>query len=336
MRTLIAFSLAILLISAVRPAAAFEGQFATSDRLVEWVDTYRNSPRPFVVPGAVRAMRRLGLLRDQDKRSFFTGFVAGVLGDNPKNARAIVEQLFPMPAKEQALIIEAIAYSGLPDWQAILREFAPRMPHRKALVDDYLKGEKKTLLEVPLETGPGVVYALWGYYIATGYYVPVVRVIEALEWAEARDVEPPGWFAKAKSAFQRSKGPDISQMTIGATAKWTLASYAERDRELLEFYRSQLAMQPETIRPVLEETIAAGEAFEADRIRVEELEVVEEAKRQELIAQGRPSKATTAGSVALATGCVIATASGLPEIGLPCIITGALYNGAVKMFNSGK
>jgi len=336
MRTLIACFFAILLISTARPVAAFEGQFATSDRLMEWVDTYRNSPRPFLMPDAARAMRRLGLLREQEKASFFTGFIAGVLGDNPKDANALVEQLFPMPAKEQAVIIKAIAYSGLPNWQTILREFAPRMPHRKALVDDYLKGDAKPLLEVPLETGPGVLYALWGYYIGTGYYVPVVRVIEALQWAEVRNRERPSWFARAKSAFSWSKGPDISLMTIGATAKWTLASYAERDRELLEFYRSQLDMQPDEIRPVLEETIVAGESFEADRIRVEELEVVEDAKRQQLIAEGRPSKATTAGSVALATGCVIATASGLPEIGLPCIITGALYNGAVKMWQSGE
>ena len=336
MRTLIACFLAILLIGTARPVAAFEGQFATSDRLMEWVDTYRQSPRPFLMPDAARAMRRLGLLREQEKASFFTGFIAGVLGDNPKHAKQLVEQLFPMPAKEQAVIIKAIAYSGLPNWQATLREFAPRMPHRKALVDDYLGGEAKPLLEVPLETGPEVLYALWGYYIATGYYVPVARVIEALQWAEVRNKERPSWFARAKSAFSWSKGPDIDLMTIGATAKWTLASYAERDRELIEFYRSQLEMQPEEIRPVLEETIVAGESFEADRIRVEELEVVEDAKRRELIAEGRPSKATTAGSVALATGCVIATASGLPEIGLPCIITGALYNGAVKMWQSGE
>jgi hypothetical protein len=336
MRKLIACFFAILLISTVRPVAAFEGQFATSDRLMEWVDTYRNSPRPFLMPDAARAMRRLGLLREQEKASFFTGFIAGVLGDNPKQARALVEQLFPMPAKEQAVIINAIAYSGLPDWQTILREFAPRMPHRKALVDDYLTGEAKPLLEVPLETGPGVLYALWGYYVATGYYVPVLRVIEALRWGEVRNQERPSILARAKSAFSWSKGPDINQMMIGATAKWTLASYAERNRELLAFYRSQLEMQPPDITPVLEEAIAAGEAFEADRIRVEELEVVEDAKRQEILAERRPSKATTAGSVALATGCVIATASGLPEIGLLCIITGALYNGAVKMWQSGK
>jgi len=336
MRTLIACFFAILLISTARPVAAFEGQFATSDRLMEWVDTYRNSPRPSLMPDAARAMRRLGLLREQEKASFFTGFIAGVLGDNPKQARALVEQLFPMPAKEQAVIIKAIAYSGLPNWQTILREFAPRMPHRKALIDDYLTGDAKPLLEVPLETGPEVLYALWGYYIGTGYYVPVVRVIEALRWGEVRNQERPSWFARAKSAFSWSKAPDISLMTIGATAKWTLASYAERDRELIAFYRSQLEMQPDEIRPVLEETIVAGESFEADRIRVEELEVVEDAKRRQLIAEGRPSKATTAGSVALATGCVIATASGLPEIGLPCIITGALYNGAVKMWQSGE
>ena len=137
MRKLIACFVAILLISTVRPAAAFEGQFATSDRLMEWVDTYRNSPRPFLMPDAARAMRRLGLLRDQEKASFFTGFIAGVLGDNPKHARALVEQLFPMPAKEQAIIIKAIAYSGLPKWQGIRGANSRKIPWASAFSGAY-------------------------------------------------------------------------------------------------------------------------------------------------------------------------------------------------------
>ena len=38
--------------------------------------------------------------------------------------------------------------------------------------------------------------------------------------------------------------------------------------------------------------------------------------------------AASAGSVAIATGCVVASAVGSAELGIPCIITGALYNAA--------
>jgi hypothetical protein len=43
------------------------------------------------------------------------------------------------------------------------------------------------------------------------------------------------------------------------------------------------------------------------------------------------TKGATAGSIAIATGCVAATALGQPEIAIPCVIGGALYTGAVKL-----
>jgi hypothetical protein len=43
------------------------------------------------------------------------------------------------------------------------------------------------------------------------------------------------------------------------------------------------------------------------------------------------SKGMTAGSIAIATGCVAATALGQAQIAIPCVIGGALYTGAAKL-----
>ena len=45
------------------------------------------------------------------------------------------------------------------------------------------------------------------------------------------------------------------------------------------------------------------------------------------------SKAATAGSIAIATGCVAASALGQIYIAVPCVIGGALYTGAMKLMH---
>jgi hypothetical protein len=43
------------------------------------------------------------------------------------------------------------------------------------------------------------------------------------------------------------------------------------------------------------------------------------------------SKGATAGSIAIATGCVAATALAQAYIAIPCVIGGALYTGTMKL-----
>ena len=226
------------------------------------------------------------------------------------------------------VIIEAVAYSGLPDWQGILREFAPRMPHRKPLVEAYLSGEKKPLLEVPLETGPNVLYAHWGYYAASGQHEPVVRIMEALKWSKGADEK--SFFGRLTSGWG-SDASDVDKVTTGGTAKWTLASYAERDRDLIGLYRSEIPNQPEEVAKPLKDVIEAAELFEAEKIRKEQYGAIEDAERRQLTNEAGMSKGVTAGSIAIATGCIAASALGQAQIAVPCVIGGALYSGAAKL-----
>ncbi len=152
------------------------------------MSNYRNHKSPSRVPAAVHAMKDYGLLADEEKAWFCTGFIAGVLGSNPKDGPSLIPRMFPMPDKEQAVIIRAIAYSGRPDWRELLEKNSSRMPLRRPLIDDFLAGKRPTLMELPLDSGgsPGI-YALWGYYVATGQYEPVVRIMQALRWSKRKD-----------------------------------------------------------------------------------------------------------------------------------------------------
>jgi hypothetical protein len=307
-----------------------QGAFSSPDRLMDWMSNYRNHKSPSRVPAAVHAMKDYGLFADEEKAWFCTGFIAGVLGSNPKDGPNLIPGMFPMPDKEQAVIIRAIAYSGRPDWRELLEKTSQRTPLRRPLIDDFLAGKRPTLMELPLDTGgsPGI-YALWGYYVATGQYEPVVRIMQALRWSKR----------KGDSGFSFRKvftgwGGDpsaIDKITTGGTAKWTLASYAERDRALLALYRAEYARQPQDISVPLKDVIDAAEIFESEKVRKDQFGAIEDAQRAQMSNESGMTKGATAGSIAIATGCVAASALGQAYIALPCVLGGALYTGAVKL-----
>ena len=307
-----------------------QGAFSSPDRLMDWMSNYRNHKSPSRVPAAVHAMKDYGLFADEEKAWFCTGFIAGVLGSNPKDGPNLIPGMFPMPDKEQAVIIRAIAYSGRPDWRELLEKTSPRTPLRRPLINDFLAGKRPTLMELALDTGgsPGI-YALWGYYVATGQYEPVVRIMQALRWSK-RKGESGFSFRKVFTGWG-SDPSAIDKITTGGTAKWTLASYAERDRALLALYRAEYARQPQDIAVPLKEVIDAAEIFESEKVRKDQFGAIEDAQRAQMSNESGMTKGATAGSIAIATGCVAASALGQAYIALPCVLGGALYTGAVKL-----
>jgi hypothetical protein len=306
------------------------GAFSSPEQLMDWISSYRTHRQPWRVPAAVHAMRQFGLLADEEKAWFCTGFIAGVLGSNPKDGPVLVAKMFPMPDKEQAVIIRAIAYSGRPDWRDLLEKSSPRMPLRRPLIDDFLTGRRPTLIKLPLETGGAEgIYALWGYYVATGQHEPVMRIIQALQWSRTKS-DSSFSFRKVFSGWGTDPSA-VNKIITSGTAKWTLASYAERDRELLNLYRAEYARQPEAIAKPLKDVIEAAQDFESERIRKDQYGAIEDAQKQQASNEAGMSKGATAGSIAIATGCVAATALGQAYIAVPCVIGGALYTGAVKL-----
>lgn len=310
-------------------AAQTHHDFGSAERLLDWVSNYRDRPDLWKVPAAVHAMRDHSLFTDEEQRWFCIGFIAGVLGTNPNDGPKLIPKMFPMPPKEQEVIIRAIAYSGRPDWRDLLEKNAAKMPLRRPLIDDFLNGRRPTLQELELDLGGAqAVYAHWGYYVASGQHEPVVRIMQALKWSKGAQEE--GFFGRLLSGWGADANV-LDKITTGGTAKWTLASYAERDRELIGLYRAEIPNQPEEIGKPLKDVIEAAELFEAEKIRKEQYGAIEDAQRQELTAGAGMSKGWTAGSIAIATGCVAASALGQAQIAVPCVIGGALYSGAGKL-----
>jgi hypothetical protein len=287
-------------------------EMASSQDILRWINTYRANPEPHKLPAAVQAMSRLALFKELDSAGVYVGFTAGVLGANPALAEKLVTRMFPMPPEDQVVIVRAIAYSGLPHWKELLGKFVERMPARKVLIEHHLYGKGKTLMELPLDTTPAALDTLWGYYFATGSVDHVGRILTTLPWSKDQN--------------------DVEKLTLGNMAKWTLANNALQDKELLDYLKQEMGTRPKDVAVPLREVITAAETFETSRIRKEAMGAIEELKRKGPAHGRNVVWWGTAGQTALALGCVVASALGHPEVGLPCVIGGALSGAALKYF----
>jgi hypothetical protein len=166
---------------------------------------------------------------------------------------------------------------------------------------------------VRLEATSEVLDTLWGYYFATGSYGPVGRILRMLPWTKDRD--------------------SADKLTVGSMAKYTLASNAAHDPDLLAMLRREVAREPDDVKPVLKEIIEAVDTMEIAHLRKEALAAIDDLKRK---GPGSKRDLSTWGQIgqgAVALGCVAAAATGQVEIGIPCVVGGALGSAALNYWS---
>ena len=313
MRSTMAVMLALLLVSAPAAFAApskKKVEFASSEHILRWINGYRMKPEPGRLPVAVKAMSELGVFREMDTAGIYVGFMAGVLHTNPTRAEELVTKMFPMPPEDQVAIVRAIAYSDLPDWKDLMLKFIERMPARKTLIDRFVYGKQPTLRQMALDAGTTPLDTLWGYYFATGSTDPVLRIVSVLVWSKDQN--------------------NVERLTIGSMAKLSLATNASRDKELLDMLKASMKNDAKETRVVLQEVIDAAETFEFARVRKDAMAAIDQLK-----AKGPASSRSNqwwgmAGQTVLAVGCVVASAMGQLQVGIPCVVGGALSGAALK------
>jgi hypothetical protein len=259
-----------------------------------------------------------------------------VIGSNPAWAEDLIARMFPLPPESHWAVIRAIAYSGLPEWKRLLRNFAWRMPERRAMIDKYISGELPALDRIAFEKSPAMsarlrsyvdvksyfgkqpraeepppelIDTLWGYYFATGGDEPLVRLIAMLPLAKDED--------------------SIEKVTLGSMAKYTLASNIARDPKLFAQVKRIAPKQPEETQAPLKEVIESAETMDIARIKKDAMAALEDLKRK---GPGYKRKLSTWGQIgqgAIALGCIGAAAAGAVALGLPCVVGGAMSSGAL-------
>ena len=286
--------------------------FPSPEAIQLWIKNYRTSPQPGQLPDAVHAMRRHGVLRDVDSAGLYFGFVAGVIGANPKDADKLLAAMFPMPPEDQIVVVRAIAWSGAPAWKALMSRFIERMPARRVLIERHLFDKLPGLMQLQLDDNPTGIDALWGYYYATGSPEPIQRLISTLAWS--------------------TDSKDVDKLTAGNMIKLTLAVNATRDLDLLAIMKREKPKQTKATSQPLAEVIEAAETYETARIRKTALAAIADLKQKGPSDKRNLSFWGQIGTTALALGCVAATAMGQVQLGLPCIVGGATATAALKVF----
>ncbi|MEL7049050.1 MAG: hypothetical protein AAFO75_08845, partial [Pseudomonadota bacterium] len=123
---------------------------------------------------------------------------------------------------------------------------------------------------------------------------------------------------------------DVEKLTLGSMAKWTYATNASRDKNLLDLAKSQLGHQPEAVQVHLTEVIEAAEYFETGRLREKALKSIEQLRVKGPQRVRDINTWGQAGQTVLALGCVGAAALGQVQFGVPCVLGGALSSAALK------
>jgi hypothetical protein len=324
----------------VAPAAAAAGSgpaFGSTDAILKWINAYRHQPEPEALPTVVRALSGMQAFKDAESSGPYIGFIAGVLGSNPARAEILIEKMLPIDPADHWVLVRAIAYSGLSDWKETLATFVDRMPTRRFMIDKYLDGKLPTLEEidfqppkpgmfdkiktslnidkdkpkaVALEPTPELIDVLWGYYLATGSYAPVQSMVKLLPLSNDHD--------------------SVDNLTTGSAAKFTLASNAVRDSDLLAMLQWSVKSQPKEVSVVLSDVIETAETVDTVHMRQESLAAIEELKEKGPDSKRALSGWGQVGQGALSMGCVVAAATGQIELGIPCVIGGAAYTAGLQ------
>jgi len=342
LRSIVVLASGLLLISTVAaapvPPPPRANEFTSLPAVQKFMYEYRAKPTPARVPAAVHALSGLGNLKDPEGSGIYLGFIAGVINANPRKADELINKMLPLTPQDEWIMVRAIAYSGHPDWKGLLNRLAVRMPNRAVMIHEYTSGTLPSLDEMALDDPdpsffeklhgyfnkpklgkptlakhPELLDTFWGYFFATGSYKPLLRIIAMLPWSKDRD--------------------SLEKLTLGSTAKYTLANYAAREPDLLDMLKRVEANQPKDVKPILQEVIHAAETVNVADLHRDQLAALDELKRKGPASRREMSTWGQVGVGALAVGCVAAAALGQIEFGIPCVIGGSASSAALTLWD---
>lgn len=320
-------------------------EFASLQSTIDWINNYRAEQPISVAPLAIRALSMHGGFREPEAAGVYIGFIAGLIGTNERNARSLIDRMLPVRSEDEWAIVRGIAYSGHPQWRQLLSEVSPRLPTRAAMIQQYLDGTLPVLSSLTIKPSPTswqrmkealsagwltakkddskkqnleptqmLLDVLWGYYLASGSYAPIMTIVDLLPWSKDRD--------------------DTERLTIGSMAKYTLAMNASRDPQLLVVLKHlRKSKISNDVAAPLDEVIAAADTADAGKLRKNALASIEELKIKGPNYKRDMSTWNKIGQGALAVGCVAAAATGHIEFGLPCVIGGGASNAVAYYMN---
>jgi hypothetical protein len=333
----IAFALIAAFLMVLAGPAFGKIELSSPEDALGWIKGYREQPHPDAVPGLVRELAAVGAFQEPEGAGVYVGFMAGVIGANPGRAEKLIAGMAKIPEADQWAVIKAIAYSRLGGWRHLLAVASADLPTRGTMIDAYLTGklpgfdsyrlkaEDPSMLEragqmvgwgekdetVYLEPSPAMLDTFWGYYFATGSLQPLRDIADLVGWS--------------------AEGNDLARLTIGSSAKYSLAANASRDALLLAAVREvRTGVTDAELGAQLDEAIFAAEVSETDKLRLEAAESIALLREKGPAYLRKVAWWGKAGEGAIALGCVAAAVTGQHYLGIPCVVGGAVTSAVLR------
>jgi hypothetical protein len=231
---------AALLCLAASLALAAPKSFSGEADLVQWFTYYYQKPEPARVGDAMLEAGRRGLYRNGTNAPPWFGFLAGALAKSPMTAASTVKRLAALPESDQPIVVFGLWYSGLAETRSLLAQVARDMPSQRQNIEQLSGMTPPRIIDLPLEQGGWVLDVLWGNFIATGDEAPVLRIISAVPWSQARG--------------------NSARMSVGGSARWSLTANAALHPRVMEICRQQAKVQPPEVARILDDVIRNAEA----------------------------------------------------------------------------
>lgn len=337
MRAAFALLTACIALSLVSLPAIAKLKLNSAEESLGWIKGYREQPKPDAVPDLVRELARVGAFQEPEAAGVYVGFIAGVIGANPTRAEKLIAEMSGIPDADQWVVVKAIAYSRLGNWRHLMALASADLPSRGTMIDAYLTGklpgfdryrleeDTPSMLERAgqlvglgeeeqeafLEPSPTILDTLWGYYFATGSTKPLMDIADLVGWS--------------------ADGNDVARLTIGSSAKYSLAANASRDAILLDAVKEvRTTITDEDLAPLVDEAIFAAEISETGKLRDEAAESIAILREKGPAYLRKVAWWGRAGEGAIALGCVTAAVTGQVYLGIPCVIGGAVTSAVLR------
>jgi hypothetical protein len=208
------YTLGFLLISTAVADESNKPKFSTPEEVGKWVTYYYKNPEPNYLVDALKEASNAGLLANADASPGMFGFLAGWFNQHQELADNLVAVQKELPSDVQDIVILGLYYSNSPNKDQLFKRLGLDLPSKIDGIEKMRSGKSVALADIPLEQGPWVLDALWGYFMVTGNDASVLRIATALPWADIKG--------------------DIPKLMVGNSASWSLASNAAQHDRVMQ------------------------------------------------------------------------------------------------------
>lgn len=221
-------------------------EICDKDDMGRWLTYYYLSPTPELTPDVIQEMSRQGIFAKEHAAAPMAAFFARIFAANPDKLAKWAPRFKAMKADEKRVICYALYFSNTDEGKKLCAELVKNLPDADKW-NNLLSVEPVPFEEMTI-SGPDVLDALWGSFMATGDSKYVERVMTALPLLEKN----------RKQLASKAKRVDVMPMVLGGAARWSLTSNCRQHERVMKICKAARNKHPE-LKTYLDDIVSRAE-----------------------------------------------------------------------------